>query len=691
MMRPVSVQVHTALPAAPVLSFTRGSVDLAWTDGTPVDYLNPSSWTNPGTAEVGFRIERAEVINNVVGAYTKIANGPANTTTYKDNPPDLTATYDYQVTAWNAAGDAPSNVVRVEGLPKAPTALSALVQSAPTLASGAQVAVSWTNNASNATGVVLERAVGAGTFSVVATLTPTDTSWIDTSVVPGPYSYRVRAISAVGPSAYAGPVTVTVPKPGSTTVVLNAPNPSFVGADVTFTATVSPLLASGLPTGDVTFTANNVITTVPLDTLGKAALVTAALPAGTHTITAAYAGDAVFLASTGSTTQTVNKAATATVLVSSRNPSTVGNTVTFTATVSPSTATGAVTFAVDGGTTTVPLVAGLASYSTSGLGTGGHVVGASYGGDPAFLASSSPTLTQTVGAALRATTTVVTGNRNPSANLGQNITFTATVMPATGTGTPTGTVQFTIDGVNVGGVLTMNVQGRATYSTAALSAGSHNVIATYSGSAIFSGGGSAAFVQVVRQAASTTVLTTNRAPSVSGQTVTLTARVTPAGATGTVLFRLDGATVGGPVTLDATGRATLVTNLLTVGSHTVSVAYSGNVNYLSSLSANLTQTVNKATSRTVVLSSGSPAARGTTVVFTATVTARAPGAGIPAGTVQFRIDGVNSGPALTLNPSGQAAYATSTLVVGRHTVSAIYIGNVNFLTSTSTTIAQRIR
>ena len=55
-------------------------------------------------------------------------------------------------------------------------------------------------------------------------------------------------------------------------------------------------------------------------------------------------------------------------------------------------------------------------------------------------------------------------------------------------------MQFNIDGVNVGGVLTLNAQGRATYSTAALSAGSHNVIATYSGSAIFGGGSSATFI-----------------------------------------------------------------------------------------------------------------------------------------------------------------------------------------------------
>jgi hypothetical protein len=79
------------------------------------------------------------------------------------------------------------------------------------------------------------------------------------------------------------------------------------------------------------------------------------------------------------------------------------------------------------------------------------------------------------------------------------------------------------------------------------------------------------------------------------------------------------------------------------------------------------------------------------VVFTATVTAVAPGTGTPAGTIQFRIDGVNTGSPAALNPSGQAAYATSTLPVGRHTVSALYTGDTGFNTSTSTTITQRVR
>jgi hypothetical protein len=126
-----------------------------------------------------------------------------------------------------------------------------------------------------------------------------------------------------------------------------------------------------------------------------------------------------------------------------------------------------------------------------------------------------------------------------------------------------------------------------------------------------------------------------------------------------------------------------------VGSHTVAAAYSGNTNYAAS-SGSLTRPVNKAASRTVVTTSGSPALRGTTVIFTATVSAVAPGVGTPTGTVQFRIDGVNVGSPLALNSSRQAAYSTSTLTVGLHTVSAVYSGDSGFNASTSANRNQRI-
>ena len=107
MMRPVTVYVPSLPPDAPVLSYTQGSVILSWTDGTPVDYTNPATWVNPNN-EIGFRIERADVTNGVVGPYAQIATTLANVTTYTDNPPDPFMTYSYRVIAWNVGGSAPS-------------------------------------------------------------------------------------------------------------------------------------------------------------------------------------------------------------------------------------------------------------------------------------------------------------------------------------------------------------------------------------------------------------------------------------------------------------------------------------------------------------------------------------------------------------------------------------------------------
>ncbi|HEX3090884.1 MAG TPA: Ig-like domain-containing protein, partial [Ilumatobacteraceae bacterium] len=88
--------------------------------------------------------------------------------------------------------------------------------------------------------------------------------------------------------------------------------------------------------------------------------------------------------------------------------------------------------------------------------------------------------------------------------------------------------------------------------------------------------------------------------------------------------------------------------------------------------------------------SATPVARGTTVTFTATVTPRGQGAGTRTGAVVIYVDGTARSTA-TLNSGGQATYATNTLAVGLHTVTAVYTGDGNFNGSTSNTINQRIR
>jgi YVTN family beta-propeller protein len=89
---------------------------------------------------------------------------------------------------------------------------------------------------------------------------------------------------------------------------------------------------------------------------------------------------------------------------------------------------------------------------------------------------------------------------------------------------------------------------------------------------------------------STTNLTSAPNPSVLGQSVTFTATVTPAGATGTVTFT-EGLILLGTGTLNGSGTATFTTGSLSAGNHVISATYGGDGNFTPSSSAELTQAV----------------------------------------------------------------------------------------------------
>ncbi len=194
----------------------------------------------------------------------------------------------------------------------------------------------------------------------------------------------------------------TVNKNATTTTVTSSLNPSVYGQTVTFTATVSSTV--GAPPDGETVTFKRGSTTLGTGTLsgGIATLSTNALTVGTPSITAQYATDPKFLASTSAAiTQTVSKAATTSSLVSAPNPSAVGQSVTFTVTLTSSTGaipTGSVSFKQ--GTTTLGTgtldATGTATFSTTTLTAGSHAITAVYAATTNFLASTSTSVTQVV-------------------------------------------------------------------------------------------------------------------------------------------------------------------------------------------------------------------------------------------------------------------------------------------------------
>jgi hypothetical protein len=370
-----------------------------------------------------------------------------------------------------------------------------------------------------------------------------------------------------------------------------APNPAKIHESVTLTAHVTS--TSGSPAGTVTFfDGATALATVTL-TGGSAAFTTSALDAGTHAISAAYNGASTFAVSRSQTTsEVIVKLASTTALKASRNPSTFGESLVFTATVtSPSgTPTGSVEFK-DGALTlaSVSLSGGKASFTTASLAAGSHTVTADYEGTATFDASVSTAVAEVINKA--ASTAKLAATPNPSA-YDESVHFTATVKSAT-TGTPAGTVTF-LDGASTIDTATLNAAGSATFSTGALKVGEHSLTVEYGGNADFSKSTSAKVTANVDKASTTNKLASSLNPSTHGDKVTFTAKITPAyggSPSGTVTFKDGAATIGTAGLGATTHSASFATSSLAVGTHHITADYGGDSDFSGSNSSVLDQVV----------------------------------------------------------------------------------------------------
>jgi hypothetical protein len=281
------------------------------------------------------------------------------------------------------------------------------------------------------------------------------------------------------------------------------------------------------------------------------------------------------------------------------------------------------------------------------------------------------------------TTTSLVSSANPSV-YGKSVTFTATVHPAT-SGTPTGTITFK-DGTAT--LATIALSGNsASFSSATLAAQSHSIVATYSGDTHFTASNSPILTETITQAATSVVLTSSPYASRYGQPVALYAAVKSATSgtpTGTVTFK-DGSGViqNAPISL---GRAKIATSKLTVGTHSLTAVYTGSVNFTGSTSPVLTFVTSKAPTSTTVISSLNPATHGAAVTFTATV--KPSTSGTPTGSATFK-NGTVIMATIALT-SGKAAFTTSTLTTGSHSITVTYNGSTNYNPSTSAALTQTI-
>jgi len=360
--------------------------------------------------------------------------------------------------------------------------------------------------------------------------------------------------------------------------------------------------------------------------------------------------------------------------------------VTFTPTdgVGYSTATASVTLTVNPAVLTVTPAPSSKVYGTANPVLTGSIAGMIPGDGISATYSSAATATTVVGVYASGPNAIMATLSDPQSKLG-NYTLSQTAGTFTITQATTVLTWATPASISYEAALgstqlnatSGGVAGTFVYTPAAgtvLSAGSHTLSVAFTPTdAVDYGAATATVTLTVTKTTPTVILTSSANPSVYGGSVTFRATTNAAG-TGTVLF-YDGGSLLGPGAISG-GVATYTLNSFGGGTHSITASYAGDSNYLSAVSAALSQVVTKSPVTITVTSSVNPSNFGQSVTFTFAVTGVA-GLATPTGSIAFT-DGGTLIVSPVLNPLGVATYTTVTLSGGSHSLAAIYGGDANY-------------
>ena len=373
-----------------------------------------------------------------------------------------------------------------------------------------------------------------------------------------------------------------------------------------------------------------------------------------------------------------------------------GSSLTFSSTVTDTSGqgggvvpTGGVVFSTSTGVAlgTGTLSGGSASVSNNALPGGTYSATAAYSGDGTYGANTSVTAGFTVGPEAAQVTAIAS-----NAVVGGTSSVVITVKSLSGVGTPSGAVTVIPQGTSDTTTYTGTLSGSGATATATVT-----VDAVQGGADVFkanctTGTTFTCFspVNVTAQVGAGTPsmsLSVSPASPTAGQTATFSTTVRGGGGkyptpTGNIAF-YDSGTQLGSATLN-NGSATYTTaNIPNTATHSFTAIYGGDNNYVT-VTAAAGATAASATT-TALMVNPNPPVSGSTTTLTAAITYTLTNSTAPAGTVSFYEDGVLLG---TGTVSGGTATFVSTTLSGTasHAFYAVYGGNANYLTSTSTTV-----
>ncbi|MHC5537132.1 beta strand repeat-containing protein [Singulisphaera rosea] len=281
---------------------------------------------------------------------------------------------------------------------------------------------------------------------------------------------------------------------------------------------------------------------------------------------------------------------------------------------------------------------------------------------------------------------------------GTTTTVTLIARDATGHLETTGglKVVFGLGGSGSSGTFsTVTDNGNGTYTATLTGTGvgsARTITATINGQAVTS------VMPTITVTAAATKATVTASPGVPvfGQSVTFTATVafngTLSGNPGGLVTFFDGTTALGTGTFSTTGgvtaTSTFSTTHLLVGLRTITASYAGTNNQAPIVSSPFSLIVGQDTTTAVVKPSLGSLSYGQSETFTATLSVSSPGAGVPTGTVTFK-DGTSTLGTGTLQINqgiATATFTTNGLAVGSHSITAVYSGDANDLTTSSATL-----
>jgi hypothetical protein len=681
------------------------------------------------------------------GAVNASQQATCTTATLVAGVDSITATY---------SGDANfSTATTATALPYTVTKLSPTISLTPSPASPSAVNTSVTFTATLA-GVAFTPVAPGGTVSFSAngtSITGCTTAAVNASqqatcttatLVAGVDSitatYSGDTNFSTATTASGLPYTITKLSPTiSLTPAPSPASPSALNTSVTLTATITGVAFTPVaPGGTVSFSANGTAitgcTAATLNASQQATCTTASLPAGANSITATYSGDANFnTASAAALPYTVTQLSpTIGVTPTPASPATFNTSVTFTATLAavaftPVAPGGTVSFSANGtaiaGCTTAAVNASQqATCTTVSLKAGANSITAVYSGDANFSTATSASVPYSITQA--STTVTVSSPTAPTPTVNTSVNIVANLGGTSSSNPPGGTVAFFDNGsgtaiatcasVAVLAVPPANTSYAATCTTSALTGGSNQITAVYTGDSNYQGSNSSASpvnYPVNKEAATVTLSGPSTASSVNSL-VTLTAILsgtftpTVPATSGTnpssisFFANASSTAIAGcsalPVALlpppnSTSYGATCATNSFVVPADQVTATYTGDANFTASNQGSATVLISPAVP--IVSLSVTPTAASinqpVSIVATVAPSGSAPSV-FPKGTVSFFLGAtaICNGP-VALTTGTQTPTATCTYFspspIASTTVSAVYNPDSNFTAGNSPT------